>query len=360
MTARPGAGSRRSPSAARRDGTVPAYRIEILQDSGAYPRFGAFLPFLTILMAPGPYPIPRAEAWPRRWSPTPRPSAPTAAPGALRPPPRSTGPSTCSPTRPGLTPPRCGARTCCPTFTEPHTTAFGANYDSGDYAAALEKALDAADYQGLRAEQAKRRASGDPLQLGIGLSSYVEITGPGGEAGSPNENGTVEVHPDGTATVLDRHLAARPGPPDGVGDAGQRRARHPDRQDHRQVGRHRPGAQGRRHRRLPVAAARRRRGAAGIPRTARRGQGAGRRDAGGRARRPGLRHRDERVLRQGRPRRPVPLASLAESERLFVRSVFTAPGPTFPFGSHVAVVEVDTETARCSCAAWSPSTTRAR
>ena len=42
----------------------------------------------------------------------------------------------------------------------------------------------------------------------------------------------------------------------------------------------------------------------------------------------------------------MPLSSLAESERLFVRSVFTAPGPTFPFGTHVAVVEVDTETGK--------------
>jgi aerobic carbon-monoxide dehydrogenase large subunit len=42
----------------------------------------------------------------------------------------------------------------------------------------------------------------------------------------------------------------------------------------------------------------------------------------------------------------VPLSALAESERLFVRSVFTAPGPTFPFGTHVAVVEVDTETGK--------------
>src|SRR5712691_9249573 len=45
-----------------RDGKVAAYRLEILQDSGAYPKFGAFLPELTILMAPGPYALPRAEA----------------------------------------------------------------------------------------------------------------------------------------------------------------------------------------------------------------------------------------------------------------------------------------------------------
>jgi carbon-monoxide dehydrogenase large subunit len=48
----------------------------------------------------------------------------------------------------------------------------------------------------------------------------------------------------------------------------------------------------------------------------------------------------------GDPDVAVPLAGLAETERLFVRSVFSAPGPTFPFGSHVAVVEVDTETGK--------------
>ncbi len=46
----------------RRDGRVTAYRLEIVQDAGAYPRFGAFLPSLTILMTPGPYAIDRAEA----------------------------------------------------------------------------------------------------------------------------------------------------------------------------------------------------------------------------------------------------------------------------------------------------------
>jgi carbon-monoxide dehydrogenase large subunit len=49
---------------------------------------------------------------------------------------------------------------------------------------------------------------------------------------------------------------------------------------------------------------------------------------------------------KGDPDVSVPLSALAESERLFVHSVFTAPGPTFPFGSHVAVVEVDTETGK--------------
>jgi aerobic carbon-monoxide dehydrogenase large subunit len=49
---------------------------------------------------------------------------------------------------------------------------------------------------------------------------------------------------------------------------------------------------------------------------------------------------------KGDPDITVPLTSLAETERLFVRSVFTQPGATFPFGTHVAVVEVDTETGK--------------
>src|SRR5215469_14331266 len=45
-----------------RDGNVVAYRLEIVQDAGAYPKIGAILPFLTILMTSGPYDIPNAEA----------------------------------------------------------------------------------------------------------------------------------------------------------------------------------------------------------------------------------------------------------------------------------------------------------
>ena len=56
-------------------------------------------------------------------------------------------------------------------------------YDSGDYAAALDRVLDAAGYPGLRDEQAKRRAAGEPVQMGIGLACYVEIAGAGSEAG---------------------------------------------------------------------------------------------------------------------------------------------------------------------------------
>jgi aerobic carbon-monoxide dehydrogenase large subunit len=103
----------------------------------------------------------------------------------------------------GMDPAEVRRKNLLPPFTEPHQTAFGALYDTGDYVAALDKALDAAGYQELRKEQAERRARGDVVQLGIGVSSYVEITGMGdGPASPPKENATVEVHPDGTATIL--------------------------------------------------------------------------------------------------------------------------------------------------------------
>ena len=59
----------------------------------------------------------------------------------------------------------------------PHTIASGLTIDSGDYGQTLDRALELAGYEALRAEQAKRRADGDAKQLGIGLSTYNEMCG---------------------------------------------------------------------------------------------------------------------------------------------------------------------------------------
>ncbi|VVJ20078.1 Aerobic carbon monoxide dehydrogenase (quinone) [Amycolatopsis camponoti] len=59
----------------------------------------------------------------------------------------------------------------------PFTTVCGLTYDSGNYEAATEKAKQLFDYDGLRAEQAKRRESGDKVQLGIGISTFTEMCG---------------------------------------------------------------------------------------------------------------------------------------------------------------------------------------
>ena len=329
-----------------RDGTVTAYRLEILQDAGAYPRYGAFLPALTILMAPGPYAIPRAEAVAQSvvTSTTPvgayrgagRPEATAAIERAMD----------LFAAEIGADPAEVRRKNLLPKFTEPHRTAFGALYDSGDYAAALEVALTTAGYEDLRDEQAKRRASGDVVQLGIGLSCYVEITGPGAEEGGPRENATVEVHPDGSATILTGTSPHGQGHatvwamlasdelgipvdkitvkwgdtdliPEGGGTGGSRSLQQ-------------GGAAVQQASRELIDVARQRAADALEANPADLAF-----DAGSSA-----------FAVTGDPDVSVPLARLAERERLFVRAVFTAPGATFPFGTHVAVVEVDTETGK--------------
>jgi carbon-monoxide dehydrogenase large subunit len=59
----------------------------------------------------------------------------------------------------------------------PYTTVAGLTYDSGNYEAATEKAKQLFDYDGLRAEQERRRASKDKVQLGLGISTFTEMCG---------------------------------------------------------------------------------------------------------------------------------------------------------------------------------------
>ncbi|MBV9445698.1 MAG: xanthine dehydrogenase family protein molybdopterin-binding subunit [Streptosporangiaceae bacterium] len=59
----------------------------------------------------------------------------------------------------------------------PYTTISGLTYDSGNYEAATARAVELFGYDDLRKEQEARRASGDPVQLGIGVSTYTEMCG---------------------------------------------------------------------------------------------------------------------------------------------------------------------------------------
>jgi carbon-monoxide dehydrogenase large subunit len=79
----------------------------------------------------------------------------------------------------------------------PYSTVTGVTYDVGDYDGALTEALRIAGYDDLRAEQAARRERGDVKQLGIGICAYVEITA----GGTSQEYAEVEVHDDGSATI---------------------------------------------------------------------------------------------------------------------------------------------------------------
>lgn len=90
----------------------------------------------------------------------------------------------------------------------PYQTPVALQYDSGNYAPALDRALAMVGYDALRKEQAEARAKG--RYIGIGLSSYIEACGiaPSSVAGSLGaqaglyESGTVRVYPTGKVTVL--------------------------------------------------------------------------------------------------------------------------------------------------------------
>ncbi len=181
-----------------RDGRIQAYRLEVIQDTGAYPRMGGFLPFLTTLMAVGPYDIAHVET---AYQVVVTNTTPISAyRGAGRP------EATAAIERAvdlfaaelGLDPAKVREINLIPPDKFPYQTPCGPVYDTGEYVAALTKVLDGAGYAELRAEQARRRERGDPLQLGIGLSSYVEITAADASGG---ETARLVVNPDGTATV---------------------------------------------------------------------------------------------------------------------------------------------------------------
>ncbi|HKC83449.1 MAG TPA: xanthine dehydrogenase family protein molybdopterin-binding subunit, partial [bacterium] len=79
----------------------------------------------------------------------------------------------------------------------PYTTVTGLTYDTGDYAAALDLALGAAGYDELRREQKVRRERGDRVQMGIGLSTYVEMTA----VLTTTEFGAARAEADGTIVL---------------------------------------------------------------------------------------------------------------------------------------------------------------
>ncbi len=85
----------------------------------------------------------------------------------------------------------------------PYATATGLSYDSGDYAAPLKKAMEVADYNGLRQEQAKAREAG--RLMGIGIATYGEICAFGPSPATPAggwESATVKIEPSGQVTVM--------------------------------------------------------------------------------------------------------------------------------------------------------------
>lgn len=330
------------------DGRLTHYRLDMLADAGAYPGIGGLLPTFTGMMASGNYDIENVA-----WSATA--VATNTAPmqafrGAGRP------EATAAIERAvdifaaeiGMDPAELRRRNYLAPDAFPLTTPTGAAYDSGDYRASLEAALAAADYENLRAEQAARRERGDQRLLGIGLSTYVEVTSPMGPVCT--ETGSLELRSDGS--VLARTGATPYGQghvttlsmvvADTLGiDMADIEMIHGDTDE------------------IPSS------DITGGSRTAQIA-GSALFDASEKlveAARPLAAEVLEAAAADvvhdsetgqfhvvGTPARSASWADVAAAttERLFVENDFEQHGPTFPFGTHVAVVEVDTGTGQVS------------
>jgi len=330
---------------ATREGRITALSLHVVQDAGAWPLLGPVLPRLTTLMAQGTYDIGRVvtsfEAVATNTVPV------SAYRGAGRPEATATIEHAVDllARELGMDPAELRRRNFIGEDRFPYTTATGATYDSGRYAAALERALEAVGYEALRAEQAVRIERGAPRLLGIGLSTYVEITN-----GFPSsEYARVEVAEDGTLLVASgtsphgqgHHttwamIAAEQlgiplerirvvtgdtdAVPRGVGTFGSRSA---------QTG----GVAV--HLAAVEVLAKARELAAELLEAAPDDLVAG----------------EEGIGVVGVPTSTLSWGQLAKEassrgELLAATVDFEPPGPTFPFGAHVCVVEVDTETGR--------------
>jgi len=332
--------------AGTRDGKITGYRLDVVQEAGAYAGQGALLPFMTRLMAPGCYAIDDVAV--RIRSVMTNTSNVGAYRGAGRPEAAAAIERMVDrfAAEIGMDPVEVRRRNLIPADAFPLMTATGGAYDSGDYQAVLDAALEAAGYDELRAEQSRRRQAGDIRQLGIGVSVYVEIT----NVLQEKEYGSVEITPDGGAIVRTgssahgqgHHTAWAMLVSDRTGIPMERiEVRHGDTDDVPRGG----GTGGSKSLQIGGAAAAE--AAELVVETAKR-LAADLLEAD-----PADVVHDPAAgtfAVAGAPVSAKGWADLAGAapaaglDRLFAETDFVAGGSTFPFGAHVSVVEVDTET----------------
>ena len=179
-----------------RTGRLTHCELDVVQDAGAYPIIGAFLPTLTSAVFTGGYDIAAASIRGRSYVTNTAPIA--AYRGAGRPDVAFALERAVDrfAAQVGMDPTEVRRMNLVTPDQFPFEAPSGSTYDSGDYEAALDTALDAAGYDALRAEQSRRRADRDPVLLGVGVASYVESTSMG-----PSELGEIELAADGSLVV---------------------------------------------------------------------------------------------------------------------------------------------------------------
>ena len=325
------------------DGRFLAMRFDILGNLGAY-----------LVAVRSLHPLSRRDHDDRRLPHATRPrasarglhqhrarSTPTAAPAGRRPPTSSSGWSTGSRARPASPRTSCAGATSSPADAMPYTTPIGdRTYDTGDFAAHMDRAIELAGLGGLRgaARQGSREAGGSAAS---GLPTYIECT-----AWGDGEESVVRLEKDGTATVYSGTQS------NGQGHAtayAQFASQHLDlpldkirvvQGDTAEVATG-DGTGGSRS--IPVG------GVSvfvGLREPGPQAQGARGRPARGRGRRPRDRGRRRSIAGTDRHITFAELAALpqATDEALKGEGDFTPPNATYPNGTHIAEVEIDPET----------------
>jgi carbon-monoxide dehydrogenase large subunit len=180
-------------------GKIVGFDGSVVASAGAYPGIGAILPMLTQMMSVGVYDIARVRF--KTAGVMTNNTSIGAYRGAGRPEATQLIERVLdvAAAQIGMDPAEIRRINFIPPDRFPLTTPTGAGYDSGEYEKALDAVLEASGYKDLRDEQARRRSNGDAKQLGIGVSTYVEVTAP---VGLHIEFGAVEVHDDGSASVF--------------------------------------------------------------------------------------------------------------------------------------------------------------
>lgn len=175
------------------DGKIAALETHAVADCGGYLEIGGLIVTATVMMAQGVYRIPQLRSSAGAACTNKAPT--TAFRGAGRP--QATcileRVMDVAAAETGIDPVELRLRNLLQPEDFPFSTPTGATYDTGDYAKTLLKATELADYDALRREQSDRRERGDTKLLGIGVCCYVEIT-----AGFGSEDyASVEVGEDG-------------------------------------------------------------------------------------------------------------------------------------------------------------------
>jgi carbon-monoxide dehydrogenase large subunit len=181
----------------RRDGTIESFRVRVIADCGAYPMNAPLLARNTGVLAGGAYRVPTVswEAVSVVTNTTPT----SSYRGAGRPEAAALLERTVDlfADRLGMDAAEVRRRNLIPSSSFPYRAPTGLVHDSGEYAQALDAALDNVGYHSLREEQERRRKNGINPALGIGIATFVDRT-----AGVPGtEFGAVEITSDGGATV---------------------------------------------------------------------------------------------------------------------------------------------------------------